>query len=336
MYCTNVHAAQTAEEVLAMLGNEVATVATACRGEGLYSVGLRLSAQAARAFRSPERLAELKRVLAENRLEVRHINAFPYGVFHGAPVREGVYFPDWSTTERVAYTVDVCTILAELLPEGGEGTVTTVPIGYGARFSGATFSERYEAACRGLDEVNTFLAELEKTTHKRILLAIEPEPDCLVEDAQSFVRWIRPASHRGVCLDTCHAAVMGEDLMAAVHCYQSAGFPISRIQVSAALRSDDEAALAPFLAESVYLHQRRGNRIHYHVPLCWDGAGPLESTRDALTDEFLAWAQCANVPLEIETYTYDVMPQELRGESIVQKIVEEEKWLADRLKKMKK
>ncbi len=335
MYCTNVHRAQTAAEVLAMLGNEVAAVASSCRGEGLYPVGLRLSAQAAREFRASEQLAALKQVLAENRLEVRHINAFPYGIFHGVPVREGVYLPDWSSTERVAYTEDVCRILAELLPEGAEGTVTTVPIGYGARFTGATFPERYEAACRGLDEVNTFLAELEKTAHKRIILAIEPEPDCLVEDAQSFVRWIRPASHRGVCLDTCHAAVMGEDLLGAVACYQAAGFPIARIQVSAALRSDDEVALAPFLAESVYLHQRRGNRIHYHVPLCWGGAGALESTRDALTDEFFAWAQCANVPLEIETYTYDVMPQALRGESIVQDIAEEERWLAERLKKTK-
>ena len=43
-------------------------------------------------------------------LYVFTINGFPYGPFHGQPVKAAVYRPDWREAERGRYTAD----LAEL------------------------------------------------------------------------------------------------------------------------------------------------------------------------------------------------------------------------------
>ena len=60
------------------------------------------------------------------------INGFPYGPFHDEPVKTNVYAPDWRTDARVAYTLDLVTILEALLPEGIDGGISTTPLSYKA------------------------------------------------------------------------------------------------------------------------------------------------------------------------------------------------------------
>ena len=83
--------------------------------------------QAYEVLRDPEKRAALKRFLAEGNYYVFTINGFPYGAFHGRKVKEDAYRPDWSEPERLAYTDHLAGILAELLPAGQQGSVSTVP-----------------------------------------------------------------------------------------------------------------------------------------------------------------------------------------------------------------
>ena len=58
------------------------------------------------------------------------VNGFPHGTFHGQPVKADVHAPDWRTEERVAYTLRLAEILAALLPDGVDGTISTNPLSY--------------------------------------------------------------------------------------------------------------------------------------------------------------------------------------------------------------
>ena len=60
----------------------------------------------------------------------RSSTAFPYGPFHGTPVKAKVYAPDWRDEARVAYTLDLIEILGRLLPADLDGGVSTAPLSY--------------------------------------------------------------------------------------------------------------------------------------------------------------------------------------------------------------
>lgn len=156
--------------------------------------------------------------------------------------------------------------------------------------------------------------------------------------------------HLGVCLDACHAAVEHEDARAVVAALRRAEIPIAKVQLSAGLRvpsagAEARAALAAF-AEDVYLHQvvaRRGGelsryvdlpealatptradeewRVHFHVPLFAERLGAFESTQRFLLELL---AEHARAPLsdhlEVETYTWGVLPEGLRAGSLAHAI----------------
>jgi hypothetical protein len=169
--------------------------------------------------------------------------------------------------------------------------------------------------------------------------------------------------HVGLCLDACHAAVEFERPLEIIAALAAAGVRVLKLQVSAGLRiarpdRDALAALVPF-AEAVYLHQvviRRGValtrlpdlpqalagadasdpgdewRIHFHVPLFHASLGPFASTQPFLT-ELLALQRSTPFTdhLEVETYTWDVLPAELRGEPVTDAIARELRWTIDQL-----
>ena len=168
--------------------------------------------------------------------------------------------------------------------------------------------------------------------------------------------------HLGVCFDACHAAVEFEDPKAAVAALQDAGIAIHKIQVSAGLRvappsPENRASLLAF-AEDVYLHQvvaRRGEdlrrypdiapaladpaaptdeewRIHFHVPLFREELGPFRNTQ-AFLRELLALQTRDGLTshLEVETYTWHVLPPEYRGANVAEDVARELQWTLDAL-----
>lgn len=168
--------------------------------------------------------------------------------------------------------------------------------------------------------------------------------------------------HLGLCYDVCHAAVEFEDPRASIARLRAAGVPIHKLQLSAALRvaevnAGNREALAAF-SEPTYLHQvvargphglgryadlpealARGARadgeewrIHYHVPIFAGSLGAFETTQPFL-DEILALHRDAPISphLEIETYTWHVLPAAMKSASIEEAIVREMHWVKERL-----
>jgi hypothetical protein len=381
-YCTNIHAGETWPQVLASLERVLPRVRAALGAQRL-GVGLRLSAVSAESLADPATLDAFARFLDESGCYVFTINAFPFGAFHGARVKENVYAPDWSTPARLAYTNACAGILAALLPEGVSGTVSTVPGTFKTWAPG-----RVDAIVGNLLEHAVHLDEIREKTGRTIILALEPEPCCLLETIDETVTFFKRhlfasataahlarrrgisrarasdalRRHLGVCYDVCHAAVEFEDAAASIGGLQAAGISVAKLQLSAALRipavtEQARALLRPY-AEPVYLHQvvERSDsglkryldlpealhtapmpsctewRIHFHVPIFHDGAGPLRTTQGFLGDVLdLHRASSVTEHLEVETYTFDVLPPELRQDDISTAIARELQWARDRL-----
>ena len=161
-------------------------------------------------------------------------------------------------------------------------------------------------------------------------------------------------AHLGVCYDVCHGAVEFEDPVAALQQLRRAGIAVPKIQLSAAMRVPAMTrAHLPVLERfntAIYLHQvvvRNGRlerfvdlpaaltafrggaatgewRIHCHVPVFLSDLQDVRSTQDALIDVLHALRSEPLAPhLEVETYTWDVLPDGLRTGSKAQDIARE-------------
>lgn len=366
-YCMNVHPGEDLASVQAALENVTLPVRDAFHAETGFPVGLRLGVDAAAALREPNTAKKFASFLTRNRLALIGINGFPYGRFHGTRVKTAVYEPDWSDPRREAYTRDLFYVLHQL-PTVRLGdyppSVTTVPVGYGADRAIP------DAACRHLCDMALFLRKFEGLTGKRMMLALEPEPDCLLESTQSTIDffehlWQHPSWHPafrdyiGLCFDTCHFAVAYEDPLNALRTLVAARVPVARIQISAALEYTARVSaedLTPF-ADETYLHQVRrrefnadvtrfpdltpeviprllgqSGRIHYHVPLAWEGDGFVGSTRRTLTHAFWRYVRAGGWPIEVETYTYFVTPQSIRRPTLSEALLDDLLWVRAQLR----
>ncbi len=375
-YCTNVHRGETWAETFAALERHTLPVRRRVAPGRPYAIGLRLGRRAADELAQPAELAAFRAWLARHDCYVFTVNGFPYGSFHGTRVKEQVYAPDWSTPERVEYTLRLFSLLAELAPPGAPASVSTVPASFKA-FVAA------EPACRARIFANLTtcargIAELAARTGRDLHLGLEPEPCCEIETSVETVaffeawRSAEPAvdregllRHVGVNYDCCHLAVEFESAKAALDRLAGAGLRLSKLHLSSALRVTPDAAgraaLSPF-AEPVYLHQvvagdpvtgvvrRRFTdlpdalasteavlpgeewRVHFHVPLHAAPGAPFRDTRDHL-EEALDWlavrpAACAH--LEMETYTWEVLPPALRL-PVEDQLVREYAWTLEAL-----
>ena len=385
-YCTNIHPGESWPEVRANLERYLVPVRERVAPGRPFGVGLRLSAESARTLATPEALDELRAFLSAHDLYVFTINGFPYGPFHGRPVKEQVYLPDWLDPERLAYTDQLADILAALLPEGVEGTISTVPGAFAPRVHGE--ADRARMAQALLDHV-AHLVRLRVTTGRRVALALEPEPCCFLETiaqavdfferylfSAAAVEWVSSSTgltrvaaataireHLGVCLDACHMAVEFEEPAKVLEALRAAEIRVPKVQVTAGLRvvlrDGDDATLDALgaFADDVYLHQvveRRADgrlirhldlpqalaaaraakgqgtrewRVHFHVPVFRERYGAFEGTQEYVA-ELLRLVREGDVSehFEVETYTWDVLPEEFRREGIVGGIVREVEW----------
>lgn len=370
-YCLNVHPGETWAENLAAIREKTLSVRDSVGVGAPFGLGLRLSAQAAEELSDAATREGFREFLAEEDLYVFTINGFPYGRFHGERVKENVYRPDWRSDERREYTIRLADLLAELLPDGVCGSISTVP---GSFKPWIRSDGDVNAMVANLVKIAVHLFEIREATGKEIHLGLEPEPSCYLEttletidffERQVFDVGSRILSnamkipresaeailrrHLGVCFDTCHAAVQFENLADSVGRYREAGIRISKCQISAALAApvSSEAidALRVFV-EPVYLHQTRVRfedgtirgwddlppalevlghageageaRVHFHVPLFLEAYGVLRSTFGELTPKFIEAAKMSNCQhFEVETYTFDVLPGELRTLEVV-------------------
>ena len=76
-------------------------------------------------------------------------------------------------------------------------------------------------------------------------------------------------------------------------------------------------------------------RIHFHVPLHAEPDTPFQTTADHLEDTIHIIKEKPDLcrHLEMETYTWDVLPASMRADSVVDQIVREYEWTLERLNK---
>src|SRR5690606_2794888 len=126
----NVHPGESLADTSHALRIYTAAVQRAVADSRPFGVGLRIASATALELESLERLSGLHQQLNDAGMYVFTVNGFPYGAFHERPVKQQVYQPDWSSSERVAYTKRIADALSRLLPEGVNGTISTVPLAY--------------------------------------------------------------------------------------------------------------------------------------------------------------------------------------------------------------
>lgn len=364
-YCTNVHPAEDLEGVLEQL-DAFAGPVRARAGLDQLGVGLWLPAELALRLASSEPDRErLRERLDANGLELRTVNAFPYSAFHAEVVKLDVYRPDWTDPRRAAYTLDCARVLAELLPAGASGSISTLPLGWRDPWTAGDDARATEA----LVHVSRELRRLHDETGRTVRLAIEPEPGCTLDTVDDVVRWLAPRVAEGidpefigVCLDTCHLAVSFADPVAAVRQIADAGLRVVKVQASAALHVEhpgdpaNREAVAAFV-EQRYLHQTRelsadGTvlavddlpealaelpadgpwRVHFHVPLHLAPRAPISATTEVLraaVDAVRGIPHGDEAHLDVETYTWSVLPGGV--DDLVAGIAAEVRWAADEL-----
>ncbi len=317
-YCTNVHPGRTLAEV--EHGLDQYTVPLRENFAAPLAAGLWLAAPVVtELLAAPQTLPAFRDRLGARGLTTHTLNAFPYGDFHSRRVKENVYLPDWSDRQRLDYTIGCARILAALLPEGVEGSISTVPLA----FKGFTHPADHLDKCAAmLLETATALHHLHEQTGRLIRLAIEPEPYCLIEttdEAIDFFRrlWARAegdaarlkavSRHLGLCYDVCHQAVEFEDIPASIDKLTVAGVRINKIHITCALElaapgenAAGRQALSGYVEER-YLHQTlartKSGEILREIDLSENLAlRPPDEFRDAE-----AWRIHFHVPVNAES-----------------------------------
>jgi sugar phosphate isomerase/epimerase len=341
-YCTNIHPAVGWEAVLESLRAHAPALKARLSPDAPFGIGLRLSGRESRELLSDGRLDELRAWLDAEGLYVFTINGFPYGTFHGQPVKADVHAPDWRSEERVAYTLRLAEILDALLPDGVDGTISTSPLSYAPWVD----EDGLRACTANVMRVGRALGGT------RIALAVEPEADGALATVDDVIRWWPEGLENvTVCFDACHSAVAYEEPEEALDALDAAGIRVGKAQLSAALSVPAHAhdQLRAF-ADPIYLHQvsERGShrtwpdlpqaladdggggewRVHFHVPIFVERYGELRSTQEHLVR---CIRRVRTSHLEIETYTWDVLPPELKASS-VDSIAREYEWVLDVLR----
>ena len=169
-------------------------------------------------------------------------------------------------------------------------------------------------------------------------------------------------AHLGLCYDVCHAAVEFEDPEESIAALRAAGIPVHKLQLSAALRIArvDESARTALAAfnESTYLHQVVASngrsvtryadlphafatgadadgeewRVHFHVPIFIERLPAFGTTQEFLAQILALHARDPiSDHLEVETYTWDVLPDTLRAGGLVKAVTRELDWVRERL-----
>jgi len=363
-YCTNIHRGDDWPETLASLEKYTLAVREQVSPDRPYAIGLRLSDLASRQLSEPHALEAFRRWLQQHHCYVFTINGFPFGQFHGTKVKERVYLPDWTHPDRLAYTNRLFDLLAQLVPEGVEGSVSTAP---GSFKEFITTDEQKGRIREQLWRCLEHIEECSVRHNRRLHLGVEPEPLGLFETSAETVRFFqemekdRPNDARlhtflGINYDTCHLAVEYEEPAAVVAAFQKAGIRLSKIHLSSALQITPDAASREWLrrfADDTYLHQvvartQDGTlrvdkdldlaldrpsgdlewRIHFHVPLHAANLPHGQTTAPHLLGllDLLAKQPGLCSHLEMETYTWEVLPEELRAKSVVEQLVREYDW----------
>jgi len=391
-YCTNIHAGESWADHFAALQQNIPGIKKRISPHQSLGIGLRLSHQASIHLQEKKSLDNFKDWLKREDCYVFTMNGFPYGGFHHTKVKDQVHAPDWTTNERVSYTIRLFHILAELLPENMEGGISTSPLSYKYWHEAGRQHEVFEKTTKNILQVIEELIQIKTKTGKLLHLDIEPEPDGLLESGPEFFDWYENyllpigetflqkqrgytpvesvqaiKEHMQLCYDVCHFAVGYEEHANIIQKLREKKIKVGKIQISAALKAvmpheqkEREPVMQAFrqFNESTYLHQvvarqRNGSlkrypdlpealmdadnpsteewRSHFHVPLFIQDYGLLKSTQTDIRNVLsIQRNQSFTNHLEVETYTWEVLPDGLKV-PLSESIIREVEWVKEYL-----
>ncbi|MDN3654026.1 metabolite traffic protein EboE [Ferruginibacter paludis] len=392
-YCTNIHHGENWQDHFNEIKKYFPGIKKKLSPDNAMGIGLRLSNVASIELIDNKNLEVFRQWLHENNAYVFTMNGFPYGSFHDTRVKDQVHAPDWTTKERVAYTIRLFQILKDLLPAGTEGGISTSPLSYKHWFKQEdALKNAMKLSTDNIVSVVKSLIDIHQSTGKILHLDIEPEPDGMLETGKEFIHWflteLLPGGaktiatkfnvtipraeellkeHVRLCYDVCHFAIGYEPHAAIIREILHSGIKIGKIQISAALKGakNKDILLRQNIKESfskynepTYLHQvvaKKNNdellrypdlpealadydnpeviewRAHFHVPIFEENFGSLQSTQKDI-EEVLRLQKEINFTnhLEVETYTWEVLPGVLKL-PIQESVIRELQWVIPHL-----
>ena len=294
-------------------------------------------------WRDKERLRYTK-VLADLLAELLPSDLTPYGSISTAP---GAFKPEIRSSadiEQMAFFfVDAATHLIDLKSQSGK------LIALALEPEPCCFLETVEETVSFFQDYLFSASSIQRVArHTRMSRA----------EAEAALR-----NHLGVCLDLCHAAVEFEDPQECIEDLRRAGIGIFKMQISAGLQfpslTRKKAKSLHQLEDKVYLHQvveKTGSRftrypdldkamtgledngedrewrIHFHVPIFKVDLGEFHTTQEFIQRVLeLHKKYPISLHLEIETYTWSVLPLAYRSGDVVNDICREFEWVQDQL-----
>lgn len=365
-YCSNIHPGESWADVMHNLESHAlevkARLAETGAAQAPFPLGLRISHQAAMDV-DEAAIAEFRNWCREHDCYLLTINGFPYGAFHHQRVKERVYLPDWRDAKRVSYSQRLGDLAVALQPDAQQISISTVPVAFKDGFSESDWPLVVEHVTQVLEH----FALIKERTGITLQLAIEPEPACMLETTSEAIEFFRRMRvqlsarqdvHLGLCFDCCHQAVEFENAEECLERLHAENIPIAKVQVSSALRAVGEDEIRRLLRfdEPVYLHQAVGRvkgdeqlqrftdltefaraldegaefeecRVHFHVPIFLEHLGDCGTTQEFLRDFLPRLGDY--IPLEVETYSFGVLPEHLRTNSVGQSIARELEWVSN-------
>ncbi len=298
-YCTNVHAGTSLEQASENLLQFSGEVRKQLAPDGRLPIGLWLAEPAVNQLIEQQAVVEFRDWLAANHFLPYTMNGFPQGDFHQAVVKHAVYEPTWSCHSRARYSMCLAQVLDVLLPAGANGSISTLPIGWP---HAPWHAEEYHLAADNLIEVAKFLDHLAQHSGREIVLAIEPEPGCILNTAPDLAQFFEHYLFSGpdaaiarryltVCHDVCHSGVMFESQVSALETYRQSGIRVGKVQISSAVHVPWDRVVDHPERQSSMLAQLRGfNEPKYlHQTTRARENGTLERLAEDLPNALKNW-----------------------------------------------
>ena len=330
-YCSNIHTGENWQHHFSVLQENIPLIKKAVCPDKPFGIGLRLANQASIDLSESQNFQNFQQWLTDNDCYVFTMNGFPYGGFHDVVVKDNVHAPDWTSTERVDYTIRMFRLLAQILPNNlTEGGISTSPLSY--RFwwkDGQSLANTIQMATQNMLLVVDELMKIAEETGKTLHLDIEPEPDGILENSVEFIDWYQniliPSAiehfakksisaksaqeiintHIQLCYDICHFGVSYEEPQPAIDQLNNLGIKVGKIQISSAIKVDfttDAEAKLKALAqydEPTYLHQVVALRADGKFDKYPDLKQAIDSFEDG---KHTQWRVHFHVPLFLENY----------------------------------
>ena len=189
-YCSNVHAGQDFEHLLAQIETHFVPIKNARKLKSM-SLGLWFNEDVINTLLNDNHKAQqFADSLYQNQLKIITLNAFPQLKFHGQSIKTNVYLPDWSQHQRFQYTQKLITFIqAHPSIFHKKISISTLPLAYKKNWS----AKQHLIAIKHLHEIADNLSTLKQSSDIDIRICLEMEPDCVLESSTQMINFFKTA-----------------------------------------------------------------------------------------------------------------------------------------------